>query len=54
MIERLMPFVAFAILCGFLLVLIIYVPRIDLGLVLLATVLLSAYDIFIHRPPTER
>ena len=51
MMERILSLVAFAMLCGFLLVLFLWVPRVDLGLVLLATVLLCGYDILIHRAP---
>ncbi len=51
MLDRTLSLVAFAVLCGFLLVLFLWVPRIDLGLVLLATVLLAGYDILIHRTP---
>lgn len=50
-LERAMSIIAFAVLCGFLGILIAYVPRLDLGAVLAATVLLCGYDIFIHRPP---
>ena len=53
-IERLMAAFAYIVLIVFLGVLIAWVPRVDLGLVLLATVLLSGYDLLIHRPPTER
>lgn len=53
-LERLMSVAAFAVLCGFLGILIAYVPRLDLGLVLAATVVLCGYDLFIHRPPNGR
>ena len=53
-IERLMAAFAYLVLIVFLGVLIAWVPRLDLGLVLLVTVILSGYDLLIHRPPTER
>ncbi|UOM34834.1 hypothetical protein [Acuticoccus sp. I52.16.1] len=51
MLERILSVIAFAVLCGFLFILTWHVPRIDLTVVLIATVLLSGYDILIHRPP---
>ncbi|WP_202913237.1 hypothetical protein [Acuticoccus sediminis] len=54
MLERTLSVVAFAVLCGFLFILIWFVPRLDLGLVLAVTVLLCGYDILIHRPPAGR
>lgn len=51
LMETLMSVVAFALLVVFLGVLIIYVPRVDLGAVLLVTVLLCGYDLFLHKPP---
>ncbi len=53
-IERLMSVFAYLVLIVFLGVLFAWVPRVDLGLVLLVTVILSGYDLMIHRPPTER
>ncbi|HEY9057360.1 MAG TPA: hypothetical protein VIN77_09445 [Aurantimonas sp.] len=50
-IERLMSVVAFALLVVFLSVLIAYVPRFDLGAVLLVTILLCGYDLFLHKVP---
>lgn len=52
--ERLMAAFAYIVLIIFLAVLIVWVPRLDLGLVLLITLGLSAYDLMIHRPPNER
>ncbi|WP_085931385.1 hypothetical protein [Aurantimonas manganoxydans] len=49
-LERKLSLVAYAILCAFLLILITHVPTPDLGLVLLATVLLAGYDLFFHDP----
>jgi hypothetical protein len=48
-LERLLSVVSFALLCAFLAVLVIHVPRVDLGAVLLISVLLCGYDLFIHR-----
>lgn len=53
-IERLMAAFAYLVLIVFLGVLITWVPRLDLGMVLLVTVILTGYDLLIHRPPTER
>ena len=50
-LERVLTLFAFAVLLVFLGVLIAYVPRLDLGGVILATVLLAGYDLFLHRPP---
>jgi hypothetical protein len=48
-----MSVVAFALLVVFLGVLIVYVPRVDLGVVLLVTIMLCAYDLFWHKAPTH-
>ena len=45
-LERALTLFAFAVLLVFLGVLIAYVPRLDLG-----GVLLAGYDLFLHRPP---
>lgn len=47
--EFILSIIAFATLCGSLAILLIYVPRLDLGAVVVATLLLCAYDILIHR-----
>lgn len=44
MSDKIIAFVAFAILVGFLGILIVEVPRIDLGAVILLTVVLAGYD----------
>ncbi|ORE96690.1 hypothetical protein [Acuticoccus yangtzensis] len=44
-------FLALILFGAFLFILIDFVPRLDLGLVLGATALLAAYDLFIHRSP---
>lgn len=49
--ERLMSVAAFALFVVFLGVLIVYVPRVDLGVVLLVTILLCGYDLFFHKVP---
>lgn len=44
--DRLMAVFAFAVLVGFLGILVLYVPRIDLGVVIGVTLLFIAYDFF--------
>ena len=44
--DRLMGFLAFAVLAGFLGILIWYVPRLDLGTVIVLTLLFVAWDFF--------
>lgn len=55
MTDKIMALIAYAILFGFLVVLILYVPRWDLGGVILATLLLAGYDTLLavreHRDP---
>jgi len=46
MTNRLLAALAFAVLLGFVGILVWYVPRLDLGLVVAVTVLLAAYDFF--------
>ncbi|HEX2018279.1 MAG TPA: hypothetical protein VGO17_05000 [Aurantimonas sp.] len=53
-LERLLSVLAFAVFCVFLLVLVTKVTTLDLGMVVLATVLLCGYDLFFHRPPLDR
>jgi hypothetical protein len=48
MTDKLMALFAFAVLLAYLGILFFYVPRMDLGIVLGATLLLVAYDFFIH------
>ena len=48
MTDRILSILAFAVLCGFLGILIWFVPRLDLGIVVLLTLLFVAYDFFIH------
>lgn len=50
MLDRILAFFAFAVLCGFLGILLWFVPRLDLGLVIGAMLLLTAYDFFVHKP----
>jgi len=47
--ERILTIIAFVILCGFLGVLIVKLPRLDLGIVIGVTVLMAFYDLFIHK-----
>ncbi|MFC5069452.1 hypothetical protein [Flaviflagellibacter deserti] len=51
MLQHLLSVLAFALLCAFLGVLISYVPRLDLGSVLVVCVVLCGYDLFVHRTP---
>jgi hypothetical protein len=46
--KTVMAALAFLVLCAFLGILLWYVPRLDLGLVIGATLLLTAYDLFVH------
>ncbi len=48
MTDTILAFFAFAVLVAFLGILVFYVPRLDLGLVVGATLLLAAYDFFWH------
>ncbi len=48
MTDSILAIVAFAVLVAFLGILVFYVPRLDLGLVVGATLLLVAYDFFWH------
>lgn len=48
MLDRTLAFAALLILCGFLGILLWKVPRLDLGIVILATFVLVAYDFFVH------
>jgi hypothetical protein len=45
--DRLMRLAAFAALVGFLGILVYWVPRLDLGAVVLVTLALAAYDLFL-------
>ncbi|AUH32960.1 hypothetical protein [Paracoccus tegillarcae] len=57
MMDRIMAGLAYAILVGFLVTLVIYVPRWDLGGVILLTLLLAGYDTLQvmrrHRDPSH-
>ena len=44
------PAIAFAGLAAFLLILLVGVPRLDLGVVIGLTLLLAFIDFFIHKP----
>ena len=47
MTDQLMRLAAFAALVGFLGILVYWVPRIDLTAVILVTLALAAYDLFL-------
>ena len=47
--ERILTIFAFLILCGFLGVLVVKLPRLDLGIVIGVTLLMAFYDLFIHK-----
>lgn len=51
MLDRTFSLIAYLLLLAFLATLIIYVPRVDLGVVLLLSALLCGYDLLFHRPP---
>lgn len=46
MTDTLMKLLAFVIMVGFLAILVIYVPRLDLGIVVLITLALAGWDFF--------
>jgi hypothetical protein len=49
--NKLMAIFAFLVLVGFLAILVIHVPRLDLTAVIALTVLLAAWDLYTtHRP----
>ncbi len=48
MTNTIMAALAFVVLAGFLGILAWWVPRLDLGLVIGATLLLAFYDLFFH------
>lgn len=54
MTERLMTFLAFLIFLGFLAILVWRVPQLDIGGVVLLTVVLAGYDLFFHRTGQRR
>ncbi len=51
MTDRILSIFAFAVLFAFLGILFWFVPRMDLGIVLLLTVLFVGYDFFIYNRP---
>ena len=53
MLDKVLAALAFATLVGFLAILLLWVPRLDLGLVIGATVLLAFVDLFVFRPPLK-
>jgi hypothetical protein len=46
MINKIMAVLAFAVLVGFLSILLIHVPRLDLAVVIGFTILLAAWDLY--------
>ncbi|MCL7464299.1 hypothetical protein [Phaeovulum sp. NW3] len=46
MIDRLMALVAFLIFAGFLGIILMHVPRLDLGIAIGATLVLAGWDFF--------
>ena len=46
--RTIMAALAFLVLCGFLGILLWFVPRLDLALVIGAMLLLTGYDLFVH------
>ncbi|MBC7281352.1 hypothetical protein [Hoeflea sp.] len=51
--ERLLTIIAFLVFCGFLGVLILKLPRLDLGIIIAITVVMAFYDLFIHKRPSR-
>lgn len=49
--ERILTIIAFIVLCSFLGVLVFKLPRLDLGAIVVITVLMAFYDLFIHKRP---
>lgn len=54
MIYRLMAVLAFAVLAGFLGILLWYVPRLDLGIVIAVTLILAAVDVYLSAGERDR
>lgn len=48
MTDKIMALLAFGVLIAYLGILVFYVPRIDLGIVVGATLLLVGYDFLFH------
>ena len=49
MTDRILALVAFGVLAGFLGILLTWVPRLDLGAVIVFTLALTAVDFFVRR-----
>lgn len=49
MTDRILPVLAFLLLAGFLGILFIWVPRVDLGVIIGLTLLLVAIDFFFSK-----
>ena len=54
MTDKVMALLALAVLTAFLVILIVYVPRLDLGLIIGATLLLVAYDFLVHEARVKK
>ena len=54
MLERLLSFLALMFLCGFLGILLWKVPRLDLGVVIVLTLLLGSVDLLFRRGPRSK
>jgi hypothetical protein len=48
MTDKVMAVLALVVLTAYLVILVVYVPRLDLGLIIGATLLLVAYDFLVH------
>lgn len=53
MTDKVMALLAFAVLIAYLGILFFYVPRLDLGIVIGATLLLVGYDFLFHDRPQK-
>ena len=51
MLERMLSFLALLTLCGFLGILVWKVPRLDLGVVIVLTLVLAGVDLLYRRGP---
>ena len=51
--RTMMAALAFLILCAFLGILLWFVPRLDLAMVIGATLLLTGFDLFVHKNRSE-
>lgn len=54
MTDKVMALLALAVLTAYLVILVVYVPRLDLGLIVGATLLLVAYDFLVHERRSKK